>query len=140
MDEVLRDRLILLRNEVAYLKRERDQLQSFEAYRDDPRLRRAIERAIQVAIELCLDIARRLISLKALRYPADNQDAFRVLVEEGIVLPDLLPSLLDMARFRNLIVHDYARIDDAKVYVILQKRLGDFDAYAAAITAYLEKA
>ncbi len=52
---------------------------------------------------------------------------------------DLLPTLLEMARFRNLIVHDYARIDDARVYGILKKRLSDFDAFAEAVRAYLEK-
>jgi uncharacterized protein YutE (UPF0331/DUF86 family) len=40
-----------------------------------------------------------------------------------------------MARFRCLIVHDYAKIDDAKVYTILKQRLGDFDAFALAVTA-----
>jgi len=44
-----------------------------------------------------------------------------------------------MARFCNLIVHDYARIDDAKIYAILEKRLGDFDDNARAIVAYLER-
>ena len=45
-----------------------------------------------------------------------------------------------MARFRNLLVDVYAEIDDAKVYGILEHRLGDFDAFAAAIAAYLERA
>ena len=49
-----------------------------------------------------------------------------------------MPTLREMARFRNLIVHDYARIDDARVYGILKKRLGDFDAFAEAIRVYLE--
>lgn len=49
-----------------------------------------------------------------------------------------LPVLLDMARFRNLIVHGYARIDDALVYGILQKQLNDFDAFARAVQACLE--
>ena len=56
-----------------------------------------------------------------------------------MVPQELLPALLDMARFRNLIVHDYARIDDAKVYAILKKRLGDLDQYARTIVAYLER-
>ena len=43
-----------------------------------------------------------------------------------------------MAGFRNLIVHDYAKIDDAIVYGILMKRLGDFDAFADAVRVYLE--
>jgi uncharacterized protein YutE (UPF0331/DUF86 family) len=64
---------------------------------------------------------------------------FQILREEGVVPQELLPSLVDMARFRNLIVHDYAKIDDAKVYGILKKRLGDFDEYARAIVAYLER-
>jgi uncharacterized protein YutE (UPF0331/DUF86 family) len=64
---------------------------------------------------------------------------FRVLREEGVVPDELLPALLDMARFRNLIVHDYARIDDAKVYAILKKHLEDFDEFAKAIVAYLER-
>ncbi|MGA9348269.1 MAG: HepT-like ribonuclease domain-containing protein [Anaerolineae bacterium] len=78
-----------------------------------------------MAIEACLDIGRRLIALEGFRYPEDNRDVFQVLREEGVVSQELLPSLVDMARFRNLVVHDYAKIDDAKVYAILKNRLGD---------------
>lgn len=138
-DDVILERLFLLRDEVAYLKRERDALHAFHNYRDNTRLRKAVERSLQVAVEACLDIGRRLISLDRFRYPENNQDVFKVLAEEGVVSADLLPTLLDMARFRNLIVHDYARIDDASVYGILKRRLADFDAFAEAIRAYLEK-
>jgi len=138
-DEVILERLEFLRNEVAYLKRERDRVRSFKEYMDNIRLRRAVERSLQVAAEACLDIGRRLIALEGFRYPQDNQDVFRVLAEERVVSQELLPALLDMVRFRNLVVHDYARIDDAKVYGILKRNLSDFDAYAAAIVAYLEQ-
>jgi uncharacterized protein YutE (UPF0331/DUF86 family) len=111
---------------------------SFQTYQDNKMLRRAVERALQVAVEVCLDIGRRIIALEGFRYPENNQDVFRVLAEEGVVPADLLPTLLEMARFRNLIVHDYARIDDARVYGILKKRLGDFDAFAEMVRAYLE--
>jgi len=137
--EIILERLEFLRNEVAYLKRERDRIHSFKEYVDDVRLRRAIERSLQISVEACLDIGRRLIALEGFRYPEDNRDVFRVLTEEGVVSKELLPTLLDMASFRNLIVHDYARIDDAKVYAILKKRLGDFDEYAKVIAAYLER-
>ena len=138
-DEIILERLEFLRNEVAYLKRERDRIHSFKEYVDDVRLRRAIERSLQISVEACLDIGRRLIALEGFRYPEDNRDVFRVLAEEGVVSKELLPTLLDMASFRNLVVHDYARIDDAKVYAILKKRLGDFDEYAKVIAAYLER-
>jgi len=122
---------------VDYLKSERDQLRSFSEYQENIRLKKAIERGLQTAVKACLDIGRRLIALEGFRYPEDNQDVFRVLHEEHVP-DDLLTTLLDMARFRNLIVHGYARIDDSLVYGILKKRLGDFDAFAQAVLAYLE--
>ena len=138
-DDVVLERLRYLRNEVDYLKQERDKVRSFQQYTENVRLKKAVERSLQIAVEVCLDIGRRLIALEGFRYPEDNQDVFKVLEEEKVVPRDLLPALTDMARFRNLIVHDYTRIDDARVYAILKKRLGDFDAYARAVAAYLER-
>jgi len=138
-DEVIRERLQWLRNEVAYLKSERDKIRSFQAYSRNTRLKRAVERSLHLAIEACLDIGRRLIAQGGFRYPEDNADVFRVLAEHGVVPPELLPNLIRMARFRNLIVHDYARLDDALVYGILKKQLGDFDAFARAVVEYLRR-
>lgn len=121
-----------------YLNSERDRVRSFQRYIEDIRLKKAVERSLQVAIEACLDIGRHIIAEEGFRYPEDNKDVFQILAEEGIVPRTLLPVLLDMARFRNLMVHDYARIDDAKVYAILTRNLADFDAYARAIVSYLE--
>jgi len=138
-DDVVTSRLRLLAEYVDELLDYRTQASSFRVYQDNKMLRRTVERALQVAVEACLDIGRRIIALEGFRYPENNQDVFRGLAEEGVVSADLLPTLLEMARFRNLIVHDYARIDDARVYGILKKRLSDFDAFAEAVRAYLEK-
>ncbi len=138
VDEVLVERLTYLRNTLEYLRKEREQVRSLTEYRENVRLQKAVERSLQVAVEACLDIGRRLIALEGFRYPEDNADVFRVLAEEHVVPPELLPRLLDMARFRNLIVHDYARIDDTRVYAILQKHLEDFDQFAKAIAAFLK--
>jgi len=138
-DDVVTSRLRLLAEYVDELLDYRAQASSFRVYQDNKMLRRAVERALQVAVEACLDIGRRIIALEGFRYPENNQDVFRGLAEEGVVSADLLPTLLEMARFRNLIVHDYARIDDARVYGILKKRLSDFDAFAEAVRAYLEE-
>lgn len=138
-DEIVLERLTFLRNEVGVLKRERDRLRSFEEYKDDIRLKRAMERSLQVSVEACLDIGRRIIAMKSFRYPEDDKDVFQVLYEYGVAPAELLPALIDMARFRNLVVYDYARIDDAQVYAILKEKLTDFDAYVQATLAYLEQ-
>ncbi len=43
-----------------------------------------------------------------------------------------------MAKFRNLIVHDYASIDDQIVFSILQRRLDDLVPFAYAVTRHFE--
>ena len=137
-DDVVLERLIRLRDEIAYLQEESSRTHSLHEYVENIRLRKAVERSLQVAVEICLDIGRRIIARERFRYPEDNQDVFRILAEEGIVPGELLSSLLNMARFRNLIVHDYARIDDARVYALLKRHLEDFIAFADAVRVYLE--
>jgi len=61
-----------------------------------------------------------------------------VLGEEEILSADLLSNLVNMAKFRNLIVHDYASIDDQIVFSILQRRLDDLVPFAYAVTRHFE--
>jgi uncharacterized protein YutE (UPF0331/DUF86 family) len=140
VDEVVASQLKLLAQYVDELHGYRDLATNFEVCQGNRLLRRAVERTLQVSAEACLDIGRQIISEEGFRFPADNKEVFQVLAEEGIVSQDLLSALLDMARFRNLIVRDYARIDDVKVYTILKRKLPDLDAYARAIVEYLEGA
>ncbi len=140
MDTVIVERLKSLWNELAYLKSERAQAGTLPDYVASMRQRRAVERSLQVCIEICLDIGRRIIAIEELQIPDDNQSVFRILHDARIVPDQLVPSLLDMARFRNLIVHDYARIDDAIVYSILLNRLADFESFADAVRGYLSRA
>ncbi len=110
---------------------------NFEEYVANKILRGYVERTLQVCVQICLDIGAHLIAERGSRHPEDNKDVFVVLAEEGIVSADLLPRLMQMAGFRNLIVHDYARVDNALVYGILNRRLVDLESYARAINAFL---
>jgi len=101
-------------------------------------LRFAVERSLQVSIEICLDMGRRIIAIEGLPYPETNRDIFRILGQAHLIPGELSAQLQEMAGFRNLLVHDYAEIDDQRVYQILQNWLSDFDAFAEAIIAYLE--
>jgi len=129
--------LKLLNGYTSDLHRLRDT--SAEAYIENLLVRRAVERTLHLAIEASLDIGQHIIASEGYRTPTANRDVFVVLNEEGLIPADLLPALIQMARFRNLIVHDYATIDNLAVHEILQNRLGDFDRFAQAIVAYLER-
>ena len=78
VDDVIADRLKLLAEYVDELRSYQERAATFRVYLDDKMLRRAVERALQVAVEACLDIGRRLIALEGFRYPEDNKDMFQV--------------------------------------------------------------
>lgn len=92
---------------------------------------------LQVSIECCLDIANHIIASSKFRSPNDYADSFRILHEQKIVPDSLIDNLVEMAKFRNRIVHIYWEISDELVYEIIQEKLGDFNLYIQAILKIL---
>jgi uncharacterized protein YutE (UPF0331/DUF86 family) len=111
---------------------------SFSTYQENKLIRRTVERTLHLAVEACLDIGQHIIAQESYRMPRNNKEVFQILHEEDIVSSELLARLVAMAGFRNLIVHDYATIDNAAVFSILKRHLGDFTAFAQAIVAQIE--
>jgi len=105
----------------------------------DLRLRRYVEHTLQIAIQCCLDIAAHIIADEGWREFADYREAFTVLAEHGVVESDFLPVLHKMAQFRNLMVHQYVKIDPEAVYGILRNGTVDFDRYARFIASWLTR-
>lgn len=111
---------------------------SFQEFLANVMRQRGIERTLHLAIECLLDIGHQLIALHRWRMPDSNRDVFRVLAENGVIPKELLETAERMVGFRNLMVHDYARVDPHVVHGILQKRLKDFHALAGAIKKFLD--
>ena len=92
-----------------------------------------VERNLQVAIEVCLDIGKIIISDQKLREPQDNKDVFQVLAENNIISKEKLTFLIQMAGARNILVHGYNKIDSEIVLGVLRKHLNDFYKYIGEI-------
>ena len=87
-------------------------------------LRSMAERALQVAAELMIDIAERVIALREAGPVATAGDAIKRLVDLK-VLGSAEP-YLSMVRFRNLLVHQYEEINPSMLYDLATTRLDDF--------------
>ena len=107
-------------------------------YSDDWKIPRIIERTLQMMIETCVDIASHIIADKGYRVPKSYSDTFKVLREEKIVSSKLFNSLEKMAKFRNIVVHHYDKVDAKIVVGILKKDLQDFMGYRDAIISFLK--
>ncbi|HKN87206.1 MAG TPA: DUF86 domain-containing protein, partial [Nitrospiraceae bacterium] len=91
-----------------------------------------------VACEAALDICNHLAAKRGGRSPEDYADCMAILGELGILDPDLQTRMSRMARFRNLLVHLYWRVDDREVFRVMSEHLDDFDRYLRAIGQYLK--
>jgi uncharacterized protein YutE (UPF0331/DUF86 family) len=103
-----------------------------ELLRDDDLLA-AVKYRFIVAIEVCIDVGRHVVASEGLRAPLDYADVFAVLADAGLLDSAIAADLRDTARFRNLLVHGYAKVDDTRVVEILGERVDDLAAFRTAL-------
>ena len=137
------DEALILRK-LAELDQYYSQLKEYEnttadQYSDDWKVQRIIERTLQMMIETCVDIAGHIIADKGFRIPKSYADTFKVLLEEKILDKKLSAIMEKIAKFRNIVVHHYDKVDAEIVTAILKKDLADFISYKEAIILFLKK-
>ena len=111
---------------------------SVDKYSKNWKTQRIVERTLQMMIEICVDIASHIVSDEGFRVPKSYADTFKVLYENKIIKKDLFDRMERMAKFRNILVHQYDRIDAKIVVSILNTYLDDFLLYKDAIIRLLK--
>jgi uncharacterized protein YutE (UPF0331/DUF86 family) len=132
------ERVLIKLDELATYLRELRQItpRSYEEYLGVEK-KRACERLLQLAIESVIDVCHLLVSGLRLGLPAEEDDLFGKLTDAGIVSESMGDTLREMKGFRNILVHEYARVDDRLVYEAVQTRIGDFRSFAEEVRAFL---
>lgn len=102
---------------------------SEEEFAADPHKVASAKYNLIVAIEGAVDLSNHIISKNGFRTPEDYADTFRVMEEKGVFDAEFTNSIIQMARFRNRLVHIYWGIDDAEIYRIIQTRLQDIKQF-----------
>jgi uncharacterized protein YutE (UPF0331/DUF86 family) len=82
-----------------------------------------------VATEAAIDVCNHIVARQGGRAPQDYADCFTILADLQVIEPNLTARLRQMARFRNLVVHLYWKVDDRRVYEIIAKNLDDLDTF-----------
>ena len=131
----INERLVTLREYVAFLQKQKhitaDTLQS------DITIRGAIERYLHLACEAVLDVSNQLIAEYRYRTPHEYKEAIIILGEEGILEKDFAQKFAPIAGFRNILVHDYLKINENEIVDKIQNHLQDFDTFAKSVARVL---
>lgn len=82
-----------------------------------------------VAIEGAIDVCNHIVARAGGRAPHDHSDCFEVLRELKMLSDDFVDRLKSMAKFRNLLVHLYWKVNDRKVFQIIKTDIQDIKEY-----------
>jgi len=106
----------------------------FKEFEKDWRTQMIAERGLQILIEIIIDVANRLIAINNWGPTKSSADYIRLLVLKKVISSE--EPYLKMIKFRNFIVHDYDRVDNAIVYLILTENLGDIRKFREEVLSY----
>ena len=140
MDEQIKEHLKRLNKYYLYLRDARKI--PLETFVDDALHYGSTERFLQLAIESCLNIGNRLISLYQFKKPVDPPetyaDIFSAMQQIGVLDYEFSQKLRNMAKFRNRLVHLYWEIERKLTYQFIQEDLEDFKTFESRVVDFLK--
>ena len=85
------------------------------------------------AIQGCVDMAAHIVSDEGYGMAGSINDFFYLLRGRNIISVDLQEKLISAVGFRNLVVHEYAKLDLKQVYDIATNGIKDLEEFVGVI-------
>lgn len=98
------------------------------------------ETFIRHCLEAIFDIGRHILAKSGkVRLTHEYKDIARGLGESGVISKPLMNKIMEMAGYRNRIVHFYHEITNEELYEILQNDLKDIEQFVKEIGKFIKK-
>lgn len=112
---------------------------TYEELADEVDIQDLVNRRLQIAVEICIDTATHLAS--GLNLPGQDTaaDVFRLLAKENVINDKLTEKIAKACGMRNVLVHQYLKIDYKIVHQSSHEGLDDLREFAKAVVDFLEK-
>jgi uncharacterized protein YutE (UPF0331/DUF86 family) len=111
----------------------------FDTYREDPKAQDIVERRFVKATEAALDIAEVIVAAELDERPNSNPAKVKLLADTDVLSESVADSMIQTARFRNVLAHTYGDvIDHQTVYEALHD-LDRYHRFLIEIRAHLDE-
>ncbi len=90
-------------------------------------------------IEACAHICNHILVKKGKIIPAGYVECFKGLHEIGVFDKEFTETLIKMVGFRNILIHQYFKVDDRKVYQYAKNNLDDFEKFLKGVGKFLKE-
>ncbi len=134
--------LSAIENKVSSIRKYLNILEHYKKYskeeiEKDLTLRGALERYLYLAAQSVIDLAEAILSFKRLRKPTTMSESFYILAEEKLIHDVVVEKMVKLVGFRNVMAHDYEKVNYDIVYDILHNRLRDIEVFLESIQPHL---
>jgi len=92
------------------------------------------------AIQACSDLAQHVATRDFGYEGSTAKGAVRLLHQERVLDEETTKTLVAAIGFRNVLAHEYGRVDPTEVYETLQTGLGVYDTYSRQIAQWVRDA
>lgn len=112
--------------------REKAQI-SLEQFKTDEDSQDIVLFNLMQAIQGCVDLAAHIVSDEALGMAGSMHEFFYLLHSNNIITIELQERMIRAVGLRNLIAHEYARLNLDQAYQVAQEDVNDLEEFVAAI-------
>lgn len=97
------------------------------------------EHYLHLSIEVLLDVAKLIIIAYGFPRPEEQRDVFRVLHDKRVISEKLYNQLAGASGFRNVLIHEYEKVDKERVYEYLQGNIDQFKEFKKQVLRFLSQ-
>ncbi|MGA2316618.1 MAG: DUF86 domain-containing protein [Thermodesulfobacteriota bacterium] len=109
---------------------------SFNEFQKDLSLVWIVEKGLEILIQNLLDIGAHLLASEIKNDWEDYGEVILKLGKHGVIPQEFVDQIKGMAGLRNILIHEYLRIDLNKLFDYLKYRLEDFVQFIRYIREY----
>jgi uncharacterized protein YutE (UPF0331/DUF86 family) len=132
--QLMLKKLQRLEHNIAQLRRFRARY-SPQGVMDDTHLIWALRYGLLEAIQIVIDVSCHLVTRKDLGAPQTYAECVALLREHGYLSPTLATKVRAMVGLRNILVHEYVRVDVTQLFGLLDD-VGDLEDFIDAMARY----
>lgn len=103
-------------------------------------MHKTVERIIEIIVNHAIDINQHIIVEQGKGHlPFDFKESFLLLTDLGIYPKEFAEKISKSVGLRNILVHEYTRLDEKKFYSSIKDCYKDYTQYCRYIIDYLNK-
>lgn len=98
-----------------------------------------IERQVQLSVDISVALGRRMFFLKGLPVPDTSREVFIALGQRRLISKALAKQMASTVGLRNLLVHEYGKIDYSMFFGGLRSGFKAFVRFSKTVNKFLDQ-